>query len=200
MRSTVARRLSTLARFYRYCPVDGVLSRKPAADQAAATELRGAGARPRWVVLTGLSSLTASERRIAELASQGLTNREIAQTLFVTARTVEGHLTSAFHKLQLSSRDELPAARASDAPGPTKRPDILRAVHKAVERSRETVTETRRPSPSRAPPSSVRLAPRGGTAHVPKGRTRGLAPTSSAGERHRYRGRGGLRSVEVRRG
>jgi DNA-binding CsgD family transcriptional regulator len=87
------------------------------ADQAA-TELRATGARPRRVVLTGLDSLTASERRIAELASQGLTNREIAQTLFVTARTVEGHLTSVFYKLQLSSRDKLPAAFASVAPVP----------------------------------------------------------------------------------
>jgi DNA-binding CsgD family transcriptional regulator len=85
------------------------------ADQAA-TELRATGARPRRVVLTGLDSLTASERRIAELASQGLTNREIAQTLFVTARTVEGHLTSVFHKLQLSSRDKLPAALSARVP------------------------------------------------------------------------------------
>jgi DNA-binding CsgD family transcriptional regulator len=87
------------------------------ADQAE-TELRATGARPRRVVLTGLDSLTASERRIAELASQGLTNREIAQTLFVTARTVEGHLTSVFRKLQLDSRDELPAALVSGAPVP----------------------------------------------------------------------------------
>jgi DNA-binding CsgD family transcriptional regulator len=78
----------------------------------AETELRATGARPRRVVLTGLDSLTASERRIAELASQGLTNREIAQTLFVTARTVEGHLTSIFRKLQLDSRNELPAVLA----------------------------------------------------------------------------------------
>jgi DNA-binding CsgD family transcriptional regulator len=87
------------------------------ADQAA-TELRATGARPRRVVLTGLDSLTASERRIAELASQGLTNREIAQNLFVTARTVEGHLTSVFHKLQLGSRDELPVALVSGSPVP----------------------------------------------------------------------------------
>ncbi|TML15898.1 MAG: helix-turn-helix transcriptional regulator [Actinobacteria bacterium] len=73
----------------------------------AETELRATGARPRRVVLTGLDSLTASERRIAEHASQGLTNREIAQTLFVTARTVEGHLTSIFRKLQIDSRNEL---------------------------------------------------------------------------------------------
>ena len=85
----------------------------------AETELRATGARPRRVVLTGLDSLTASERRIAELASQGLTNREIAQTLFVTVRTVEGHLTSVFRKLMLDSRDELPAALAGGAPVPS---------------------------------------------------------------------------------
>ena len=90
---------------------------KRLAEQAE-TELRATGARPRRVVLTGLESLTASERRIAELAGGGMTNREIAQTLFVTARTVEGHLTSVFRKLQLDSRDELPAALAEGAPVP----------------------------------------------------------------------------------
>ena len=90
---------------------------RPLADQAE-TELRATGARPRRVVLTGLDSLTASERRIAELAGQGLTNREIAQTLFITARTVEGHLTSVFRKLRLHSRDELPATLAGGAPVP----------------------------------------------------------------------------------
>ena len=90
---------------------------RPLAEYAE-TELRATGARPRRVVLTGLDSLTASERRIAELASQGLTNREIAQTLFITARTVEGHLTTVFRKLMLDSRDELPAAFAGGAPVP----------------------------------------------------------------------------------
>ena len=80
--------------------------------QRAETELRATGARPRRVVLSGLDSLTASERRIAELASQDLTNREIAQVLFITDRTVEGHLTSVFRKLQLDSRTELSAALA----------------------------------------------------------------------------------------
>ena len=61
----------------------------------------------------GLDALTASERRIAEYAGQGLTNREIAQTLFVTTRTVEGHLTSVFRKLQLSSRNDLAAVLES---------------------------------------------------------------------------------------
>jgi DNA-binding NarL/FixJ family response regulator len=83
--------------------------------QYAETELRATGARPRRAVLTGLESLTASERRIAELAGQGLTNREIAQTLFVTVRTVEGHLTSTFRKLLIDSRDDLRAALERDA-------------------------------------------------------------------------------------
>ena len=78
----------------------------------AETELRATGARPRSVVLSGPDSLTASERRVAELARDGMTNREIAQSLFVTARTVEGHLTQVFRKLDLSARDELAEALA----------------------------------------------------------------------------------------
>jgi DNA-binding CsgD family transcriptional regulator len=84
--------------------------------EQAETELRATGARPRRIVLSGLDSLTASERRIAELASQGLTNREIAQTLFITARTVEGHLTSIFRKLRVESRSDLHAALELGAP------------------------------------------------------------------------------------
>jgi DNA-binding CsgD family transcriptional regulator len=83
----------------------------------AETELRATGARPRRVLLTGLEALTASERRIAELAAEGLTNREIAQNLFITARTVEGHLTNVFHKLDINARTELPTAlRTTESP------------------------------------------------------------------------------------
>jgi DNA-binding CsgD family transcriptional regulator len=89
----------------------------PLADYAE-TELRATGARPRRVLLTGVGSLTASERRVAELARDGLTNREIAQTLFVTARTVEGHLTSVFRKLALDSREQLAAALDTHAASP----------------------------------------------------------------------------------
>jgi DNA-binding CsgD family transcriptional regulator len=78
----------------------------------AETELRATGARPRRVLLTGLEALTASERRIAELAAEGLTNREIAQHLFVTARTVEGHLTNVFDKLDVGNRVDLSLALA----------------------------------------------------------------------------------------
>lgn len=79
-------------------------------------ELVATGARPRRLVLSGLDSLTPSERRIAALAAEGLSNREIAQALFVTLRTVEMHLSNAFRKLDVSSRTQLPAALASSAP------------------------------------------------------------------------------------
>jgi len=83
--------------------------------EQAETEIRATGARPRRVLLTGVESLTASESRVAELAADGLTNREIAQALFVTMRTVEGHLTQVFRKLDLSSRDQLAGALAEEA-------------------------------------------------------------------------------------
>jgi len=76
----------------------------------AETELRATGARPRRIALRGIESLTPSERRVAELAAQGSTNREIAQTLFITPRTVEVHLTSTYRKLGISSRAQLAAA------------------------------------------------------------------------------------------
>jgi DNA-binding CsgD family transcriptional regulator len=80
--------------------------------ERALTELRATGAKPRRILLTGVDALTPSERRVAELAAQGMTNREIAQALFVTARTVEGHLTRVFQKLDLSSRQEVADALA----------------------------------------------------------------------------------------
>jgi DNA-binding CsgD family transcriptional regulator len=70
-------------------------------------ELRAVGARPRSVMRTGVDALTPSERRVAELAAAGLTNAETAQTLFVTTRTVETHLTAAYRKLGIRSRTAL---------------------------------------------------------------------------------------------
>ena len=81
-----------------------------ALTERARTELIAAGARPRRLVLSGLDSLTPSERRVAQLAASGLSNRDIAQNLFITARTVEGHLTHAYHKLAITSREQLHAA------------------------------------------------------------------------------------------
>jgi DNA-binding CsgD family transcriptional regulator len=77
-------------------------------DQAR-TELAATGARPRRdVLLRGPKALTASELRIAELAAGGQSNREIAQALFVTAKTVEYHLRNAYRKLEIETRRELP--------------------------------------------------------------------------------------------
>ena len=76
----------------------------------AREELLATGARPRRIVRTGADALTASERRVARMAAEGMTNREIAQALFVTMRTVEVHLTHAYQKLGVSSREKLPVA------------------------------------------------------------------------------------------
>jgi DNA-binding CsgD family transcriptional regulator/tetratricopeptide (TPR) repeat protein len=81
----------------------------------AERELLATGARPRRIALSGVESLTPSERRVAEMAAEGPTNREIAQALFVTQRTVEVHLTSIYRKLAISSRSQLAAALAHPA-------------------------------------------------------------------------------------
>jgi len=57
-------------------------------------------------------ALTASERRVADLAAEGQTNRDIAQTLYVTPKTVEVHLTNTYRKLGIGSRHELAGALA----------------------------------------------------------------------------------------
>jgi DNA-binding CsgD family transcriptional regulator len=80
---------------------------------AALEELRASGARPRRLQLTGVEALTPMERRTATLASEGLTNREVAQSLFLTVRTVEMHLTHAYRKLGVASRRELGRALAA---------------------------------------------------------------------------------------
>jgi DNA-binding CsgD family transcriptional regulator len=75
--------------------------------ERANVEIAATGARPRKVLQTGLDALTASERRVAQLAADGMTNKEIAQTLFVTIKTVEVHLSHAYRKLQITSRAQL---------------------------------------------------------------------------------------------
>ena len=74
------------------------------------TELYATGARPRTDALAGVAALTASELRVAERAASGETNRDIAQALFVTPKTVEVHLSNAYRKLGVRSRRELPDA------------------------------------------------------------------------------------------
>ncbi len=73
-------------------------------------ELLAAGARPRRRVLSGAESLTPAELRVARLAADGLSNPEIAQTLFITRKSVEHHLSGAYRKLEIASRDALAGA------------------------------------------------------------------------------------------
>ena len=80
----------------------------------ARTELYSAGSRPRREALSGPESLTPSERRIAELAAAGHSNRDIAQTLYVTPKTVEVHLTSIYRKLGISTRTALSESLAPE--------------------------------------------------------------------------------------
>ena len=66
--------------------------------------------------------LTATERRVADLAVEGLANKEIARTLVVTVNTVEFHLRNAYAKLGIRSRVQL----AARAPGGRRRVEARR--------------------------------------------------------------------------
>jgi DNA-binding CsgD family transcriptional regulator len=85
----------------------------PLAERAH-EELTATGARPRKIVRAGAEALTSSERRVARMAADGMSNKEIAQALFVTVRTVEAHLHHAYQKLDISSRDQLAGALAAE--------------------------------------------------------------------------------------
>jgi DNA-binding CsgD family transcriptional regulator len=73
----------------------------------AREELRVAGARPRRDWTTGVEALTPSELRIVRLAREGRSNRQIAQDLYLSIKTVEGHLARAYDKLDINTRREL---------------------------------------------------------------------------------------------
>jgi DNA-binding CsgD family transcriptional regulator len=87
----------------RACGADAVAVR-------AHEELVAAGARPRRDPTESRSNLTASELRVARMAAEGMTNREIAQALFLTENTIETHLRSVFRKLEIRSRSQLARA------------------------------------------------------------------------------------------
>jgi DNA-binding CsgD family transcriptional regulator len=67
---------------------------------------------PRRVRICGAGSLAASERRIARMVGDGMTNREIAQALFLTPKTVAYHLTHVYQKLDIPGREQIAAALA----------------------------------------------------------------------------------------
>lgn len=100
------RRLDARDALGRALDIAEVCAATPLVEQVKA-ELNAAGFRPRRHRLDGVGALTPSERRVAEIAAGGASNREIAQTLFVTTKTVEVHLTSAYRKLGVRRRGEL---------------------------------------------------------------------------------------------
>lgn len=90
------------------------LGSAPWGDQAR-RELRASGERSRRRVPEARDQLTAQELQIAQLAAEGLSNREIGQRLFLSHRTIGTHLYKVFPKLGITSRTELGAALAPAA-------------------------------------------------------------------------------------
>jgi DNA-binding CsgD family transcriptional regulator len=82
------------------------------AERLRGTLSAGGGRAPR-IQVSGISSLTPAERQVARLAADALTNRQIAEQLFVSEKTVETHLSRAFRKLGVSSRTQLAVQMAS---------------------------------------------------------------------------------------
>ncbi|WP_198586787.1 helix-turn-helix transcriptional regulator [Glycomyces xiaoerkulensis] len=90
----------------------------PLAERAY-QELRAGGARVRKLVYSGIHALTPSQHRVARLAAEGRANREIAQELFVSVKTVEWHLGQIYRKLDITSRRQLAGALGEES-GPDR--------------------------------------------------------------------------------
>ena len=106
-RGEARRRLDEGLEIARRCGADAVAER-------ARSELGAIGVRRRRAEEAGIDALTASERRVAELAASGMGNAEIAAELFIARRTVETHLTHTYAKLGIRSRKGLPDALTAD--------------------------------------------------------------------------------------
>src|SRR5581483_2003714 len=100
----VARRAGERARTAGARPHPGGAGRRAAPGEPACRRPRAAARRP---AVSGLDSLTPNELRVARQAATGMGNREIAQALFVTTKTVETQLSTVYQKLGIRGRDEL---------------------------------------------------------------------------------------------
>ena len=99
-RSAAREPLSTAARL---CHRGGAVALAARAE----TELAATGVRASSKMRSGVSALTPSERRVADLAAEGLTSRQMSETLFVTPKTIEYHLRHIYQKLDVNSREGL---------------------------------------------------------------------------------------------
>jgi DNA-binding CsgD family transcriptional regulator len=100
------RRVQARAHLERALDLAHRLGARRIAAQARA-ELIAAGAKPRRDAITGRDALTAGELRVARLAAEGMTNREIAQALFITTMTAKAHLSRVYRKLEITRRGQL---------------------------------------------------------------------------------------------
>ena len=91
---------------YRAVDMAGEMGMERLRDRAH-HELVLAGGRPRRTRATGPQSLTAAQHQVARLAAGGRSNRQIAEDLFVTIKTVETHLAAVYRKLGIATRGEL---------------------------------------------------------------------------------------------
>ena len=110
-------------------------------ESRARTELVAAGGRPRRPLLNGVDSLTIRQLRVAELAAEGLTTRQIGRALFVTPKTVEFHLREIYRKLDAASREEV--ARELSA---ARRDGTMRRATRPSPQARSQRQENRAPS------------------------------------------------------
>jgi DNA-binding CsgD family transcriptional regulator len=97
----------------------------PWLDRANEELERISGRRP------GSSALTTTEERVAELAAQGLANKEIAAAIYMSVHTVEGHLTRIYRKLDIRSRAALAARLGSSQE--QKRPSERHQAREPIE-------------------------------------------------------------------
>ena len=87
-----------------------------------------ASGRARRDAITGRDALTAGELRVARLAAEGLTNREIAQALSITTKTAKAHLSRIYRKLEITRRGQLATALAGQLNNSDKDPSATAAV------------------------------------------------------------------------
>ncbi len=110
------RRVAESRRYLRSAQTTFDLIGAPSWAEQARAELRAAGERAVPAAPAALSTLSPQELQIAQLAAQGLSNREIGQRLYLSPRTIGSHLYRIFPKLGITSRVEL-VARLQQQPG-----------------------------------------------------------------------------------